>query len=185
GPRNARTRANAAYATSSSYPRTNFFFSFVFEKIVVAVISRTKRTATIWVRNPMIRARLPKNSSNVNRSANTAPPGHPVPFTKPIGFLTSLIFGQPWTKNKAPRATRPTRAAPSGYAAKTMGLPPRPPNGGRDGGGRAARRRARPGSGTARRAAHRIHHCNGRGSRGRGTSGTQGRPASVSAVLRE
>src|SRR5436309_2175698 len=104
GPRNARTRANAAYATSSSYPETNFLFSFVLEKIVVAVISRTKRTATISVRNPMIRARLPKNSSNVNRSANTAPPGHPVPFTKPIGFFTSLIFGQPWTRNKAPPA---------------------------------------------------------------------------------
>src|SRR2546426_10724657 len=79
----------------------------------------------------MIKARLPKNSSNVNRSANTAPPGHPVPFTKPIGFLTSLIFGQPWTKNKAPRATRPMRAATSGYAAKTMGLPPRALSGGR------------------------------------------------------
>src|SRR3989475_8003530 len=108
-----------------------FFFSFVFEKIVVAVISRTNRTATIWARNPIIKARLPKNSSNVNRSANTAPPGHPVPFAKPIGFLTSLIFGQPWTKNKAPRATRPTRAATSGYAAKTMGLPPRTLSGGR------------------------------------------------------
>src|SRR5207244_6496323 len=91
-----------------------------------------KRTATIWARNPMIKAMPPKNSSNVNRRANAAPPGHPVPFTKPIGFFTSLIFGQPWARNKAPRATRPTRAATSVYEAKTMGLPPRALSGGRD-----------------------------------------------------
>src|SRR5207244_13116629 len=126
GPRSARTRANDAYATSSSYPDMKFLFSFIFEKTVVAVISRTNRTATIWVRKPRMRAMPPKTSSNVNRTANVAPPGHPVPFTKPIGFLTSLIFGQPWARNKAPRATRPTRAATSGYEAKTIVLPQGP-----------------------------------------------------------
>src|SRR5207245_7885137 len=66
------------------------------------------------------------NSSNIKIVANAAPPGHPVPFTKPIGFLMSLIFGQPWVTNRAPSATRPIRAATSGYEAKTMGPPPGP-----------------------------------------------------------
>src|SRR2546428_250828 len=96
---------------SSSYPEMKFLFNFVFEKMAVAIISRTKRTATIWVRRPRTRASPPKTSSNVNRTANMAPPGQPVPFTNPIGFLMSLIFGQPWARNKAPSANPPMRPA--------------------------------------------------------------------------
>src|SRR5207249_3807164 len=96
------------------------------------IISRTKRTATIWVRKPRVRASPPKTSSNVNRTANMAPPGHPVPFTKPIGFLRSLIFGQPWARNKAPSAKRPMRAAASAYEGKSKVVPPRTLCGARD-----------------------------------------------------
>src|SRR5882762_1455343 len=111
GPRNARTSANAAYTTSSSYPKANFLFSFVFEKIVVAIISRTKSTATGCVRNPRTRAIPPKNSRRLKRIANAAPPGHPVPFTNPTGFFRSLTFGQPCAMKSRPSATRPTIAA--------------------------------------------------------------------------
>jgi len=57
----------------------------------------------------------PKNSRRVNRTAKVAPPGHPVPFTNPIGFDKSFILGHPCARNLAPSAMRPTSAAVSGF----------------------------------------------------------------------
>src|SRR5438132_2077128 len=98
----------------------NFLFNFVFEKIVVAIISRKNRKATTWVSRPRMSAMAPKNSRRLKRTAKVAPPGHPVPFTKPIVFWRSFIFGQPWARKMAPRARRPTSNARSGRVGRAI-----------------------------------------------------------------
>src|SRR5437667_11593745 len=92
----------------------NFLFNFVFEKIVVAIISRKNRKATNWVSRPRMSAMAPKNSRRLKRTAKVAPPGHPVPFTKPIVFWRSFIFGNPCARKMERRARRPTSEARSG-----------------------------------------------------------------------
>src|SRR5437899_1376520 len=98
----------------------NFLFNFVFEKIVVAIISRKNRKATNWVSKPRMSAMAPKNSRRLKRTAKVAPPGHPVPFTKPIVFWRSFIFGHPWARKMAPRARRPTSEARSGRVRRAI-----------------------------------------------------------------
>src|SRR5437016_5476462 len=98
----------------------NFLFNFVFEKIVVAIISRKNRKATNWVSRPRMSAMAPKNSRRLKRTAKVAPPGHPVPFTKPIVFWRSFIFGHPWARKMAPRASRPTSKARSGRVRRAI-----------------------------------------------------------------
>src|SRR5437762_468266 len=98
----------------------NFLFNFVFEKIVVAIISRKNRKATNWVSKPRMSAMAPKNSRRLKRTAKVAPPGHPVPFTKPIVFWRSFIFGHPWARKMAPRASRPTSEARSGRVRRAI-----------------------------------------------------------------
>src|SRR5439155_1197723 len=76
--------------------------------------------ATNWVSRPRMSAMAPKNSRREKRTAKVAPPGHPVPFTKPIVFWRSFIFGHPWARKMAPRARRPTSEARSGKVRRAI-----------------------------------------------------------------
>src|SRR5947199_9033897 len=62
----------------------------------------------------------PKNSRRLKRTAKVAPPGHAVPFTKPIVFWRSFIFGHPWPRKMAPRTSRPTSEARSGRVRRAI-----------------------------------------------------------------